>query len=262
LLAAEIAYANQETKKADKIIQDIISMKPSDPKDIKNTTEILINRNRPKEALQMLDNLMDYAVSPIPLMLQKADILGKTKGLHEKIKLLVQLTLENPKNPLVLSNLAGAYIENNQPTEAVRAAQYALKNDNETLAEPDRSRLHYQLGVLFQQSGQLDQSLHHLTEAVKLTPLFLEAYLDLAETLRQRREYDRAFGYLEKATEIAPKDPRSFLAAGLLLKDGKDYTGSESMLRKASALAPKDVFIQRQLAAVIALAIIHQSENA
>lgn len=262
ILAAEVAYANQETKKADKIIQDIIRMKPSDPKDIRSITEILTQRNKLKEALQMLDHFIDFAVSPIPLMLQKADILGKTKGQHEKIKLLVQLTLENPKNPSVLSQLAAAYIENHQPTEAIRAAQYALKNDDDTLTEEERSKLHYQLGVLFQQSGQLDQSVHHLSEAVKLTPLFLEAHLDLAETLRQRREFSRAFSYLETATEIAPKDARPFLAAGLLLKDGKDYTGSESMLRKASALAPKDVFIQRQLAAVIALAIIHQSENA
>lgn len=237
-------------------------MKPSDPKDIRSITEILTQRNKLKEALQMLDHFIDFAVSPIPLMLQKADILGKTKGQHEKIKLLVQLTLENPKNPSVLSQLAAAYIENHQPTEAIRAAQYALKNDDDTLTEEERSKLHYQLGVLFQQSGQLDQSVHHLSEAVKLTPLFLEAHLDLAETLRQRREFSRAFSYLETATEIAPKDARPFLAAGLLLKDGKDYTGSESMLRKASALAPKDVFIQRQLAAVIALAIIHQSENA
>ena len=262
ILAAEIAYSNQETKKADRIIQDIIKMKPSNPEDIKSITEILTDRNKPREALQMLDHLIDYAVSPIPLILQKADILGKTKGLHEKIKLLVQLTLENPNNPQVLSQLAAAYIENQQPTEAIRAAQYALKNDDDALTIGERSKLHYQLGVLFQKSGQLDQSLHHLSEAVNLTPLFLEAYLDLAETLRQRREYSRAFSYLETATEIAPKDPRPFLAAGLLLKDGKDYTASESMLRKASALAPKDVFIQRQLAAVIALAIIHQSENA
>jgi tetratricopeptide (TPR) repeat protein len=261
LLAAEIAYANQEIKKADKIIQEALRMKPSDPKDIKIIINILIERNKTKEAMQVLDNLIDHAVTPVPLLLQKANLLGKTKGLQEKIKLLVQLTLENPKDPMVLSQLAVAYIENRQPAEAVRAAQYAVKNDNDVLNVNEKSNLHYQLGVLFQQSGQLDQSLQHLSEAVKLTPIFLDAYLDLAETYRQRREYDRAFSYLENATEIAPKDPRPFLAAGLLLKDGKDYTGSENMLRKASALAPEDVFIQRQLAAVIALAIIHQTEN-
>lgn len=262
LQAAEIAYANQDHKKADKFVQEALKMKPSAPEDINIITGILVERNKSKEALNVLDNLIDHAISPVPILIQKADLLGQVKGIQEKIKLLVQLTLENPKDSKVLSELAAAYIENNQPTEAVRAAQYALKNGQNVLSPQEKSKLNYQLGVLFQQSGQLDQSLHHLSEAVKLTPIFLEAYLNMAETLRQRREYDRAFSYLETATEIAPKDPRAFLAAGLLLKDGKDYPGSESMLRKASALAPKDVFIQRQLAAVIALAIIHQSENA
>ncbi len=237
-------------------------MNPTDPEDIQIITSILIERNKSKEALLVLENLIDHAVSPIPLLLQKADLLGQTQGLQEKIKLLVQLTIENPKNPRVLSKLSSAYIENQQSTEAVRAGQYALKNDKDILENSEKSQLHYQLGVLYQQSGQLDQSLHHLSESIKLTPLFLEAYLEIAETHRQRREFERASSYLETATEIAPKDPRPFLAAGLLLKDGKDYVGSETMLRKASALAPKDVFIQRQLAAVIALAIIHQTETA
>ena len=262
LMAAEIAYANQETKQGDHFIQEALKMNPTSPEDINSITRILVNRNKSKEALQVLDNLINHAISPVPLLLQKADLLGQVKGVQEKIKLLVQLALENPKNPEVLSQLSTAYIENKQPTEAIRAAQFALKNGQSVLSQQEKSKLNYQLGVLYQQSGQLDQSLNHLSEAVKLIPKFLEAYLGLAETLRQRREYDRAFKYLEKAIEIAPKDPRAFLAAGLLLKDGKDYQGSESMLRKASALAPKDIFIQRQLAAVIALAIIHQTENA
>ena len=262
LLAAEIAYKNQETKQGDHFIREALKMKPSNPEDINGITRILVERNKTKEALQLLDNLINHAISPVPLLLQKANLLGQIKGVQEKIKLLVQLALENPKDANVLSQLSTAYIENKQPTEAIRAAQFALKNGQSILSQQEKSKLNYQLGVLYQQSGQLDQSLHHLSEAVKQTPKFLEAYLGLAETLRQRREYDRAFNQLEKAIEIAPKDPRAFLAAGLLLKDGKDYSSSESMLRKASALAPKDVFIQRQLAAVIALAIIHQTEKA
>ncbi len=262
LLAADIAYSSQQNNKGDKYLRNALNMNPTDPEDIQIITSILIERNKSKEALLVLENLIDHAVSPIPLLLQKADLLGQTQGLQEKIKLLVQLTIENPKNPRVLSKLSSAYIENQQSTEAVRAGQYALKNDKDILENSEKSQLHYQLGVLYQQSGQLDQSLHHLSESIKLTPLFLEAYLEIAETHRQRREFERASSYLETATEIAPKDPRPFLAAGLLLKDGKDYVGSETMLRKASALAPKDVFIQRQLAAVIALAIIHQTETA
>ena len=44
----------------------------------------------------------------------------------------------------------------------------------------------------------------------------------------------------------------------MLLKEGKDYLGAETMFRQAYANDKNDLFIQRQLAAVIALALIHQ----
>jgi Flp pilus assembly protein TadD len=60
-----------------------------------------------------------------------------------------------------------------------------------------------------------------------------------------------------RAASIAPHDPRPYLQAGLALKEGKDYLESESMLRRAADLAPNDPTIRRQLAAVIAINLVH-----
>jgi Flp pilus assembly protein TadD len=43
------------------------------------------------------------------------------------------------------------------------------------------------------------------------------------------------------------------------MKEGKDFMGAEKMLRKASELAPDDLDIHRQLGAVIALNLVHNS---
>jgi hypothetical protein len=41
------------------------------------------------------------------------------------------------------------------------------------------------------------------------------------------------------------------------LKESKDYKSSETMLRRAVNLAPNDLTIRRQLAAVVALNLVH-----
>ena len=45
------------------------------------------------------------------------------------------------------------------------------------------------------------------------------------------------------------------------MKESKNYQGAENMLRKAAALDPNNPGIKRQLAAVIAMAIIHQDQH-
>ena len=47
--------------------------------------------------------------------------------------------------------------------------------------------------------------------------------------------------------------------AGVALKEGKDYKRSEKMLRQAAHLAPDDVVIRRQLAQVVALNVVYNS---
>jgi tetratricopeptide (TPR) repeat protein len=261
LIAADLSYKQGNKRQGDQYIKDAQKLEPKNIEDIILLTDILVKQKKANEALAFLDQMIEYALSPEPLLIQKAEILGETKGVKEKLTLLVSLIRDHPKNPRVLSRLAATYLDANMPDEAIRAAQYAIKNAGDDLSNQEKSRLHYQLGTLYQKTGQLDQSLHNLTQAIKLSPRFLEAYLEIGETLRQRREYTKALGHFEKAIEIAPKDPRGYSAAGLLLKDGKDYSGAEAFFRKASCIAPNDIFIQRQLATVIALAIIHKTEK-
>ena len=65
-----------------------------------------------------------------------------------------------------------------------------------------------------------------------------------------------------QAAAAAPLSSQPHIEAALALKDAKDYDAAEAELRKAARLAPKDRRIQRQLAAVIALNLIHQPQEA
>jgi len=94
-----------------------------------------------------------------------------------------------------------------------------------------------------------------------LSPDYLEPYLELGLARKEQREYKQALEIFEQATTIAPDDPRAPFQAGLALKESKDYKSSETMLRRAVSLAPHDLNIRRQLAAVVALNLVHNPRS-
>jgi Flp pilus assembly protein TadD len=61
---------------------------------------------------------------------------------------------------------------------------------------------------------------------------------------------------------LAPNDATPHFEVGVALKEAKDYNAAEAELRKAAKLAPTDRQVQRQLAAVIALNIVHHPAKA
>ena len=261
LLAAEISAAKGALLKRDKFIRQAIELQPREADDVIRLTRLLIEKKDAAKAIELLDEVIAHAVTPTPLLLQKAAIIRETTGIKEEIKLLVELARKDPQNPLILARLCAAYIQTDNLPDAIRAGQYAIKNAGNQLTATQTARLHYQVGVLFHRTGQLDQAINHLTKAIEIKPGVLDAYLEIAKTLKDRRAYSQAIGYLEKAILIAPEDSRPYLAAGLLHKEGKNYMDAEAMLKKAAALAPDDANIKRQLASVIAMAIIHQHET-
>ena len=63
-------------------------------------------------------------------------------------------------------------------------------------------------------TGQLDQAIHHLDEAVAQAPTNLEAYLELGRAYQERREYRQALKICQRAMTIANGDYRPYYQAG------------------------------------------------
>jgi superkiller protein 3 len=261
LAAAEIVTETDEDALGKKLVVKALSMPTNQSAEMIQICELLVRLDQVDQALGYVNEKIELAVDQIPLLIQRAKLIGLQQGNQEKLNLLIQLAKENSKNPLIFAQLTDAYIESNNPEEAIRSAQFALKYADNLLDLPRRAKLHYQLGVLLRQSGQLDQALHQLTQTLQFTPNFLAAHLEIGETLTQRKEFEKALEHYQTAISIAPNDPRAYKEAGLLLKEAKDYLGAETMFRQAYAHDSNDLFIQRQLAAVIALALIHQPKT-
>ena len=127
----------------------------------------------------------------------------------------------------------------------------------DTLTKEERAFLHYNLGRLLGQTGQLDQSIHQLVEALDNHPDYVEAYLELGHVHQQRRQHAQALQAFSQAIDVAPSDSRPYYYAKLTLKKSKKYLEAERMLRRTSELAPEDVSIHRLLGAVVALNLVH-----
>ena len=170
---------------------------------------------------------------------------------------LKELAGQYPDEPDVLARLAISQADAGQREEAILCAQRALRGGSKRLKSGAQAHLHHLLGGLLRQIGQLDQAIHQLTEATRLAPNQLEPYLDLGGTQQERRQHTLALQTYQKAIAIAPKDPRPYFQAALAHKACRDYQEAESKLRRAAELAPDDLAIHRQLAALVALNLVH-----
>jgi tetratricopeptide (TPR) repeat protein len=226
----------------------------------------LLSLDRPDEALDVLEKRLPSAQEPLPLLLERVQLLRRARGAQAATDALHDLSQNYPDEPLVLAPLARVMAESGQTDNAIKLAQRSLqaaasqatvRGDYLNLDIPSQVEMHILLGRMFRQTGQLDQALHHLNEAIHLDPHLLEPYLELGRTHQERRQLNQALQIYNEATNIAPKDPRPYFQAGLALKESKDYLGAENMFRRAAALAPNDLSIHRQLGAVVALNLVH-----
>ena len=109
--------------------------------------------------------------------------------------------------------------------------------------------------------GNLDQAVSYFSQAIALEPRRKDAYLLLSQVYLKQRDHLKARQALEQGITKNPGELDLYLACAALLKEAKDYQAAEQMLRKASSLEPRNVNIHRQLGAVLALNLVHQSQE-
>ncbi|HEX7973347.1 MAG TPA: tetratricopeptide repeat protein, partial [Anaerolineales bacterium] len=257
LLRGELALQTNNPRGAQSRAQAVLRLNPDEPSGLFLQARALAALGRPEEALASLERAAPLAKNPLPMQLERASLLRRTQGPDKALKALQGLAESYPEDPAVLSTLAEALLEYGQNEAALHTARLALQADNNQLSPEEQANLHYLVGRQLRRAGQLDQAVHHLSEATRHNPAALEAYLELGRTHQDRRQPAQALNVYQQTIQAAPGDPRAYYQAGMVLKESKDYLGAESMLRKAAELAPTDVSIHRLLGAVVALNLVH-----
>lgn len=260
LLRGEIALRMNNPRQAESCAEAALQIKSDDPDASHLLARALDAQGRNIEALEILERALSLTPESLPLQLEKINLLARVRSKEETLSALTALATKYPEDPKVLANLAFSLTENNNPKEALRVARLALRSPQDAFPLQKRAELHYLVGKLLHASGQLDQAIYHISEAIRYSPEDIEKYLELGKIQQESRQHLQALETYKKAIVIEPDNPQPYLQAGLALKECRDYQGAENMLRKAAELAPQDRIIHRQLAALIALNLVHNRQ--
>jgi tetratricopeptide (TPR) repeat protein len=117
----------------------------------------------------------------------------------------------------------------------------------------DYSEAHFMMGTILRQQKKLEEAIHELRQAIHYQPNSAEAYLSLAQSLRERADTTGADAALAEAERINKKKADA-QAAQFALSVGQerlrknDLQGAIEKFRQAIRLAPELARAHLQLA--------------
>jgi tetratricopeptide (TPR) repeat protein len=138
------------------------------------------------------------------------------------LKKYCQLKPGDPRGHLALG---AAYFYGNDPDLALKEIK-GVADSPETAAAA-----HYFLGRLANQQGRFSEAVRDLQEAIRVDPVFAEAYAELGFSLVKMKQDAEAEKDLRKALEINPQSYTANLSLMMLYERTKDPRTSEQVNR-------------------------------
>lgn len=260
ILQAELALQEEDGAAAKGLMDNALKLIPQHPGALKILAEALKALGKYEQAIEILEQAQKIAADPLPFLISRAQLILESRGQELGRQALQNLAERYPDRAEVFVALSQMLAIAGDLHEAIQAAQQAAKQEK-GLSSEESASLQLHLGQLLKHRGQLDQSLHHLDKAVEQAPNLAEAHMERGRVFLARRQHHAALEAFEMAAKAAPEQAAPHLEAALALKEAKDYSTAENELRAAAKLAPKDARVQKQLAAVIALNLVHKPEG-
>lgn len=256
LLGAKINLDNGETKKGLEQAQKAVKQDSQNAEGLVLLAKAWLANGDKLQALQCLEKAVHAKNASVQVMIDHALLIKEINGAANAKPLFESLVQQYPDNLELINLLAEAQLACGDKTGAEITAHRSLK------LQEYQPRIQKFLGKLELEGGHLDQAIHHYSQAIAQEPQQVDVYLDLSNAYQQQRDYDSALKTLKVAIDLAPSDTRPVMAAVNLMRNAKDYANAEALLRQAAEIAPSDLNIRRQLGAVIALNMVHSSQEA
>ena len=204
LLCAKIALKLDDPGQAKAKSEAALRLNPDDPQALYIQAQAFSALGDTERALQVVEKAIPLSDDPLSLYLQRADLLAAADGSQNLLPELKSIADQYPDEPLVLAPLAKAYAEAGQKNEAIQAAQQALHRSSGVLPLDEQAQLHHLLGRLLRDTGQLDQSIHQLSEAIRIAPQSLNSYLESGTHAGRAPAVHTCPGHLQKSDQYLP----------------------------------------------------------
>lgn len=129
---------------------------------------------------------------------------------------------------------------------------YAERNLSRAIKlAPNYWQAHYQLGLVYEATGDLPAAETAYRAATQLNPAFPDALNNLSNVLRQLNRTQESREALERVLQISPSHPQALFNLAQLELDAQKFQESEHFLRRALIAAPADLKILKLLARVL-----------
>jgi len=238
--AAQFYFQQKRFDEVEKVLQsaqDRISDDPTPSLTMANSYEM---QNRPADVRKLLLDLKTKFPQNIAVAAKLAANLIPDQPDKARPE-IDQVIRTQPKNPIGYVLLGENQFRTGQFTEAE-----ATLGKEPALSSPF-PQVHFLLGNIAAQKGQIDQAVGHFQKSLTVNKSFIPARMALAETYLKTGKLADSRAEIRTILELAPRN-----AAARLLKTSvdiasKDYADAEQELLSLEKEHPDDRLIQRQL---------------
>jgi protein O-GlcNAc transferase len=184
-----------------------------------------------KTAISWLYKAVQLAPKQAQYRYYLAECYKSNSEFYKAIHYYKQVIASESDNATLLMKLAETYQADHQLDLAITSAEDALKIDSNMVEAlnflgniytdinsdkathyfkkaldiaPDVAEIHYNLGNNYFQKGQSAHAVSSYQQAIKHNPVFTNAYLNLANTLKSAKHYKEALHYYHQAHNLEP----------------------------------------------------------
>ena len=120
---------------------------------------------------------------------------------------------------------------------------------NQAVAQhPNHADLHYRLGLLYRNRGQIEDAIAQFREAVEINPSYMKALIKLGLALHENNQTDEAVEVLKKATQLHPEYADLHYQIGLIFAQRHQFEIAVEHFDRAARSNPRNVSFQANLA--------------
>ncbi len=127
-------------------------------------------------------------------------------------------------------------------SQQIRHLRTALSQD------PNHADLHYRLGLLYRNRGQIADAITEFQHAVTINPSYMKALIKLGLALQEDGRVEEAIDVLKQATDLHPEYADLHYQLGLLFSQRHQFEISVEHLEQAVEANPRNVSFQANLA--------------
>jgi tetratricopeptide (TPR) repeat protein len=193
------------------------------------------------EALGLLENIFGRDTVNIEARMLQAQIWLAQREVRKAVEGMERLSRTYPKVPLILHQLAQAYLQDANPTQAAAVLKEAVA------VSPDYLDSVFLLAEVNLRGGDAKAAVDSMLEVLKKRPSHMQAQMLLATAYQSLGQFDDAAGVFRAQITARPQNATSHFMLGAILRQKGSLPEARAAFEKVLELAPDNLLALYQL---------------